>query len=949
MIFLYLCSSINNENGIKTMRIKALLAISLLFALWVGNTNAQDRENLPIRQNFENPDGILDGGWTFVNQKNPLYGEIISGIYRPNINEPTWTQCFHFWGGCRDYYSYLISPLLENVDNDIHFEFWFTNYFGTTPSNFRVGYSTFTNNPGDFEWGDLINATSGSRAYATDPMGWERFASDYPSDVKYVAIAFPNGQEASHLFVDDMLITSSSNAMPSMFQVTSITNESISLSWKGNSESYDIQHAPSQFFDFSDAVAFEANWRSVCDGESGTWKQSEEGNNNIEGRAGTPCIYSDLEGSNGHNYLVSRRVHMGGSISFYAKSHTDEGQLKKDGSKNDHFYNKQFKVMVYVGGELTELVENVLESQSKIIGGPYTSPDVWGKYTLSLDDYEGYQQGDEGYVIICHINDHPASKDNIYYYLLIDDFTLVEPYGEVVNNYEQTAYTMNGLVEQTCHALRVRANVGGEHSSWTVPLYVKTLPTNLEDMPDSYVFVNDGDWNVPSNWEQWYIPQSIGDNVTISANAVIPAGYVAKGTIGGVNGSITIKDGGQLMHHGTGVEVTMMKSIKGYENEYGNDHYYLLGFPSVSSLHPSNVTNMMPNNDEFNYDFYYFDQSADAEWVNHKDGEANLNDTNFWFFRGNGLLYARNEDATLSATFVLNPSSETYTIDSVPYVGGHPLSGWNLIANPFACNAHLSGNRPFYRLVETAEGSQIQLANEDIAIAPMEGIFVQVASEGENVTFTATESGRSKASMDFTLCKADLKSVATLDRNRVVFDEGHNMSRLDLMADSNRIYFPVDDKAMAVVYSQPMGELSLNLEVATDGVYALTFDCRADNLVYCHLIDNLTGADVNLLQQTEYTFEARVSDYPSRFRVLFAKANDNDVTMNDGFAYLFNGNLIVTNEGLAILQVIDVQGRIVKSETIEGNVYTNFSATPGVYVLRLINGENVKTQKMIVK
>ena len=473
-------------------------------------------------------------------------------------------------------------------------------------------------------------------------------------------------------------------------------------------------------------------------------------------------------------------------------------------------------------------------------------------------------------------------------------------------------------------------------------------------MPDSYTFVNDGDWNVPSNWQEWYVPQSIDDDVTILANAVIPAGYVAKGTIGVDGGSIAIKDGGQLMHNNKNanenVMVTMMKFINGYENVEGNDHYYLLGFPNESSLHPSEVTNMMPNEDEFNYDLYYFDQSAeDAEWVNYKDEVANPNDDNFWFFTGNSFLYARNEDATLSATFELNPASESYTIESVPYVEGHTLSGWNLIANPFACNAYLSGNRPFYRLVETTEGSQIQLANEDIAIAPMEGIFVQVAPQGEDITFTATEPGRSRTSMDITLCKANLKSVVTLDRSRVVFDEGHDMSRLDLMADPNRIYFPIDDKAMAVVYSQRMGELPLNLEVATDGLFALAFDCRAENLVYCHLIDNLTGADVNLLQQSEYTFEARVSDYPSRFRVLFAKANDNDVTMNDGFAYLFNGNLIVTNEGLATLQVIDVQGRIIKSETIEGNAYADFNATPGVYVLRLINGENVKTQKMIVK
>lgn len=934
------------------MKINTLLFVSLLFALWTGNMNAQNRENLPIRQNFENPNRILDGGWTFVNASDPAYGEItynvgVGVIYHPNVNEPTWIHSFHFYGGCKNHYSYLISPRLENVDSDVHFEFWYTNYFLYTPSRFRVGYSTRTDNPSDFVWGDVISANAGTIVLRSG-MGWAKYAADYPASVKYVAIAFPSGQSSGNLYVDDMLIASSSCATPSMFQVTGVTDEGISLSWEGNGISYDIQHAPAQFFDFEDGEAFSDNWQSVRNGEPDTWRQTEIGDD-LEGHIGTLCVYSDLKGYEGHNYLVSPRIPMGGSFSFLAKSQTDEDQWKKDGSK-DGYYNSQFKVMVYVGDELDELDESVLESQSKLIGGPITAPDNWGKYTFPLDEYEGYQQGQEGYVILCHINDHRTSKDDIYCYLLIDDYTLIEPYNEVESNYEQTAYTLNGLAEQSCHVLRVRANGGAEQSSWTNPLYAKTFPTNPEDMPDNYIFAYDGDWNVPANWQQWYVPQSIDDNVTISANAVIPADYVAKGTIGDVNGSITISEGGQLMHIGDGVAVTMVKFIKGYENEYGNDHYYLLSFPNESSLHPSNVTNMMPNDVEFNYDLYYFDQSADAEWVNHKDGEMNPDDNNFWFFAGHSFLYARNEDATLSATFVLNPSGEPYTIVSVPYVGGHTLSGWNLIANPFACNAHLSGNRPFYRLVETTEGSRIQLANEDIDIAPMEGIFVQVAPGGENITFTATEPRSAGASMDFTLRKANLRSAATtLDRSRVVFDEGHNMGHLDLMADPNRMYFPIDDKAMAVVYSQPKGELPLNIEVATDGTFVLAFDCHAENLVYCHLIDNLTGDDVDLLQQSEYTFEARVSDYASRFRVVFAKANDNDATVSDEFAYLFNDNLIITNEGLATLQVIDVQGRIVKSEIIEGNAYIDINATPGVYVLRLINGDNIKMQKMIVK
>ena len=55
------------------------------------------------------------------------------------------------------------------------------------------------------------------------------------------------------------------------------------------------------------------------------------------------------------------------------------------------------------------------------------------------------------------------------------------------------------------------------------------------------------------------------------------------------------------------------------------------------------------------------------------------------------------------------------------------------------------------------------------------------------------------------------------------------------------------------------------------------------------------------------------------------------------------------NEGQATLQVIDLNGRILSSETVSGSVSKTINAVPGVYMLRLINGENVKVQKVVVR
>ena len=85
------------------------------------------------------------------------------------------------------------------------------------------------------------------------------------------------------------------------------------------------------------------------------------------------------------------------------------------------------------------------------------------------------------------------------------------------------------------------------------------------------------------------------------------------------------------------------------------------------------------------------------------------------------------------------------------------------------------------------------------------------------------------------------------------------------------------------------------------------------------------------------------SDYASRFKLVFAMS---EVDTDDNFAFISNGEIIVNGEGT--LQVIDMLGRVIVSRDGVHNVSTS-GMTPGVYMLRLINGDDVKTQKIMVK
>lgn len=105
-----------------------------------------------------------------------------------------------------------------------------------------------------------------------------------------------------------------------------------------------------------------------------------------------------------------------------------------------------------------------------------------------------------------------------------------------------------------------------------------------------------------------------------------------------------------------------------------------------------------------------------------------------------------------------------------------------------------------------------------------------------------------------------------------------------------------------------------------------------------------------MLSTDEYQFEGRSSDYASRFRLVFhctgvEEHYDNNYTGSETFAFIHDGQLVI--DGTGTLQIIDMLGRVLVCRDAKSCVSTT-GMTPGVYVLRLINGSNTKTQKLII-
>ena len=482
-----------------------------------------------------------------------------------------------------------------------------------------------------------------------------------------------------------------------------------------------------------------------------------------------------------------------------------------------------------------------------------------------------------------------------------------------------------------------------------------------------YTFLSDGDWNVSTNWLGGIIPEGDGKNTLVKARVTIPHNCTAH--VGHIDmqdgGSITIEDGGQLKHSNS-VPGTIQKNIVGYGNTDNEGGWYLLGAPiTIDSALAVNSGMLDLANDDIDFnthgiDLYDFDQNEDHEWVNMRTGDR----IHFMGFTDDqAYLYARANNATLNFSTYENrlfvPTSEEQLITVTRNTNGAEFAGWNLIPNPFTCNAYLASGRDFWRM--NATGDALVLAtpeNGGNAIKPCEGIFVVVAAENDpdpfillgetvpdcaQIRFTTTEpaSSGSKGLLDITVKHND----RVADVARVRFGEGDRTNKLVFDETATRLSIMQNGKDYSVVHNEAQGEMPVSFKAKENGTYTISVNLEDVEVNYLHLIDNMTGNDVDLLATPSYTFEAKTTDYASRFKLVFSA---NDASTGTGiFAYISDGNIIITDAD-ATLQIMDVTGRVIVSTDVARNVSTA-GMTPGVYVLRLINDNDVKTQKIIIE
>ena len=239
----------------------------------------------------------------------------------------------------------------------------------------------------------------------------------------------------------------------------------------------------------------------------------------------------------------------------------------------------------------------------------------------------------------------------------------------------------------------------------------------------------------------------------------------------GANDRVVIKDGGQVKTDNP-FYATIEKDITGYGAENVNNHtgYYLVAPTTQVMAVPTFVPhiNSVPQFDQM--DFYWFNGNQELEWYNPKCPDAEGCDSPWGAIpQGQfsaevaqplkGYLYARQEDGTLqfaAGTMGNTPFSATNVDTSVDLEfysnSDASFNGWNLIGNPYTCNAYLKQGGsyiPFYKMNDT--GDAIVGVAAGTPIKPCEGVFV-CCTEPSTVTFTTTEpTGLGQAPEDLTV------------------------------------------------------------------------------------------------------------------------------------------------------------------------------------------------------
>lgn len=469
------------------------------------------------------------------------------------------------------------------------------------------------------------------------------------------------------------------------------------------------------------------------------------------------------------------------------------------------------------------------------------------------------------------------------------------------------------------------------------------------------VFIKDGNWNDGTKWNTGSVP-SAGSDVTIEARATVPNGYTANaGEITmGSGGSITLEDGGQLVST-TSVPVEIKKTINKASVEVGSfaKNCYTLSTPTHDNGSNQQLIENITNLTSYEYDMFKYDEPTNI-WLNQKTSQAAAGfssmDISTGYIYRNGLDDGIDDIDVLFNGYTNVGSINSYTLTNTNDEG----EGFNLIGNPYPHTIYKGV--AFATTSDTLSDGYFRLLSDgtwmaqtdDLPIEVGEAVFVQAAFKGTEGGKLLQFKDRASApaakynndAVEFVVSNSEYEDVTY-----ALFDKGVGLNKINHRnPEVQMIYINKDGEDFAIAMMDDATKtFNLNFKAQTTGSYTLSYKTRGE-FSYLHVIDRLTGEDVDMLVEDKYSFIGSPKDNEARFIVRLQYHPDYGEG-DDIFAYQNGGNVIVRGEGE--LQVFDVMGRFVMSRKVSGEEAFSMPAS-GVYIFRLL-GEKLRTQKIVVK
>ena len=403
-----------------------------------------------------------------------------------------------------------------------------------------------------------------------------------------------------------------------------------------------------------------------------------------------------------------------------------------------------------------------------------------------------------------------------------------------------------------------------------------------------------------------------------------------------------------------------------------------------------NTTTPAPEN-AVKWDFYTY-YEPHYHWINLKRGPGNHWHTdggaiipyveddntakNATFVPGKGYMMAISQDSYMSNSGVLNNGNVPITLTNQEPQSLQYNKGWNLVGNPYQAYLDLkavrTGANASYYIYDAESGDYVPYAVDASQntvtpsryIHPHQGFFMYSASDNNQFSFTQSMATTEKEDGSyfrgdeqinyplvnlFARSQAGNNDLAIIELNR---PEIGGATKMSFMTNANfELSAYLDGQDYGLLFT-PEGTEKVPVHFTTqeDGTYTLTWDTQNGVFTSLLLVDNMTGTITDMLRSDHYTFDAKTSDYASRFYLTYACTGVEEVNEGDGSFAFFDGSEWVVN-GKGQLDIIDVTGRVLFSKRIanEQNRVNLNNVAPGVYMMRVSDGKDTMVQKIVVR